>query len=210
MKVIRYEKSLCLQTAGMGVMMSGGTRSARLGIFLNAGMGIAFMIAAVIVVISVNYGMRQQALIEAQSKARIILDRNLATRTYFSKIMKPSIFAWSELFRTEEKSAPTWMSSNYTIHEIEKYFKSFDPSEYLINYPTASGRGSRPRIPITPQTADNKSPWDLKVFALNARSHENEADEYERAFLGQFGADKKLESESTVRKIGGKPYLVFV
>ena len=153
---------------------------------------------------------RQQALIEAQSKARIILDRNLATRTYFSKIMKPSIFTWSEPFRTEENSAPTWMSSNYTIHEIEKYFKSFDPSEYLINYPTASGRGSCSRIPITPQAADNKPPWDLKFFALNARSHENEADEYERAFLEQLGADKKLESESTVRKIGGKPYLVVL
>ena len=190
--------------------MSGKTRSAGLGILLNAGMGIVFMIAAVIVVISVNYGMRQQALIEAQSKARIILDGNLSARTYISKIMKPSIFTWSEPFGTEENSAPAWMSSNYTIHEIEKYFKSFDPSEYLINYPTASGRGSRPRIPITPQTADNKSPWDLKVFALNARSHENEADEYERAFLEQLGADKKLEPESTVRKIGGKPYLVFV
>jgi len=65
-------------------------------------------------------------------------------------------------------------------------------------------------VPITPQAADNKPPWDLKFFALNARSHENEADEYERAFLEQLGADKKLESESTVRKIGGKPYLVFV
>ena len=142
----------------MGVMMSRRTRIARLGIFLNAGMGIVFMIVAVIVVISVNYSMRQQALIEAQSKARIILDRNLATRTYFSKIMKPSIFTWSEPFRTEENSAPAWMSSNYTIHEIEKYFKSFDPSEYLINYPTASGRGSYSRIPITPQAADNKPP----------------------------------------------------
>src|SRR4030042_1216517 len=113
----------------MGVMMSGRTRSARLGIFLNAGMGIVFMIAAVIVVISVNYSMRQQALIEAQSKARIILNRNLATRTHFSKIMKPSIFTWSKPFRTEENSAPTWMCSTYTIHEIEKYYKSFNPSE---------------------------------------------------------------------------------
>ena len=148
--------------------MSGRTRSVRLGIFLNGGMGIVFLIAAVIVVISVNYGMRQQALIEAQSKARIILDRNLATRTYFSKIMKPSIFTWSEPFRTEKNSAPTWMSSNYTIHEIEKYFKSFDPSEYLINYPTASGLGSYSRIPITSQGEDHKSQWGFKCFALSA------------------------------------------
>ncbi len=68
--------------------MSGRTRSAGLGIFLNAGMGIVFMIAAVIVVISVNNSMHQQALIEAQSKARIILDRNLATRTCFSNLCR--------------------------------------------------------------------------------------------------------------------------
>ena len=69
----------------------------RLGVFLNIGLSAVFNIAAVIVVIAVNYSMRQQALAEAQAKARIILDRNLATHTYFSRIMKPSIFAWSEV-----------------------------------------------------------------------------------------------------------------
>ena len=162
-------------------MMSGRIRNVRLGIFLNAGMGIVFIIAAVIVVISVNHSMRQQALMEAQSKARLILDRNLATHTYFSHILKPRIFAWSKPFRTKEYFDPAWMSSTYAIREIEKYFKSINPSGY-----------------------------SFKDAALNARSPENEADEYERAFLEKMSADKKLVSESTVRTIDGKPYLIVL
>jgi hypothetical protein len=99
-------------------------KGTKLGTFLNVGIGIVFLIAAVIVVISANYNMRHQALIEAQSKARIILDRNLATHTYFSKIMKPKIFEWSEPFRAKEYFDPSWMSSTFAIREIEKYFKS--------------------------------------------------------------------------------------
>lgn len=162
-------------------MMGRMIRSARLGIFLNVGMGIVFIIAAVIVVISVNYSMRQQALDEAQQKARLVLDRNFAIHTYFSQIMKPSIFSWSEPFRTKEYFDHTWMSSTYAIREIEKYFRSVSPSKY-----------------------------SYKDAAVNARSPENEADEYERAFLEKLGADTKQESESSVRKIDGEFYLVVM
>jgi len=161
--------------------MTGRIRGVRLGIFLNVGIGIVFIIAAGIVVITVNDSMRQQALIEAHSKARVILDRNLATHTYFSQIMKPSIFAWSEPFRSKEYFDHTWMSSTYAIREIEKYFKSLNPSGY-----------------------------SFKDAAIDARSPENEADEYERVFLEKLAMDKKLESESTIRTIGGAPYLVVL
>jgi len=66
----------------MGGRMAGWIRNARLGMFLNLCIGGFFILAAVVVVVSVNYNMREQALVEAQSKARIILDRNLATHTY--------------------------------------------------------------------------------------------------------------------------------
>ncbi len=161
--------------------MIGKIRTPRLGIFLNVGIGIVFIIAAVIIIIIVNYSMRQQAHIEAQAKARIILDRNLATHTYFSEIMKPSIFAWSEPFRSKEYFDHTWMSSTYAIREIEKYFKSLNPSGY-----------------------------SFKDAAIDARSPENEADEYERVFLEKLAMDKKLESDITVRNIDGKPYLVVL
>ena len=160
--------------------MSGKIRNHRLGMFLNVGVGIVFIIAAVIIVIIVNYSMRQQALIEAQTKARIILDRNLATHTYFSQIMKPSIFAWSEPFRSKEYFDHTWMSSTYAIREIEKYFKSLNPSGY-----------------------------SFKDAAIDARSPENEADEYERVFLEKLAMDKKLESESRSVTLMESPISLF-
>jgi PAS domain S-box-containing protein len=162
-------------------MMSNTRRNIRLGIFLNIGIGIVFLIAAVIAVISVNDGMRRQALMEAESKARIILDRNLATHTYFTKIMKPKIFKWTESFRTKDYFDPTWMSSTFAIREIEKYFKASNPSGYFF-----------------------------KDAALDARSPENEAEGYERLFLEKINADKKLETESSVRTIDGKPFLVVL
>lgn len=161
--------------------MAGRFRNARLGMFLNLCIGGFFVLAAVVVVVSVNYSMRQQALVEAQSKARIILDRNLATHTYFSRIMKPSIFAWSEPFRSKDYFDHTWMSSTYAIREIEKYFKALNPSGY-----------------------------SFKDSAVDARSPENEADEYERVFFENLKAGKKPEMESKVRIIDGKPYLVVL
>lgn len=143
--------------------------------------GIVFIIAAVIVVITVNYSMRQQALTEAQSKARIIVERNFAIHTYFSQIMKPSILAWSGPFRTKDYFDHTWMSPTYAIRKIEKDLKSF-----------------------------NSAGYSLKDAAINARSSENEAEEFERAFIEKLNAGKKLESESTVRKINGKHYLVVL
>jgi len=56
----------------------------------------------------------------------------------------------------------------------------------------------------------NPSGYSFKDAALNARSPENEADEYERAFLEKMSVDKKLVSESTVRTIDGKPYLIVL
>ena len=161
--------------------MAGWFRNARLGMFLNLSIGGFFVLAAVVVVVSVNYSMRQQALVEAQSKARIILDRNLATHTYFSRIMKPSIFAWSEPFRSKDYFDHTWMSSTYAIREIEKYFKMLNPSGY-----------------------------SFKDSAVDARSPENEAVEYERIFFENLKAGKQPEMESKVRIIDGKPYLVVL
>ncbi|MDQ1335074.1 MAG: hypothetical protein QG552_2024, partial [Thermodesulfobacteriota bacterium] len=84
-------------------------RSLSLGISLNLGIGVVFLIAAVIAVVAVNQAMRRQAMVEAESKARIILDRNFATHTYFSQIMKPSIFKWAKPMLTQEHFDPTWM-----------------------------------------------------------------------------------------------------
>jgi len=153
-------------------------RHMSLWVLLNLGVGVAFLVAAVVAVLAVNQAMRRQAIVEAESKARIILDRNFATHTYFSKVMKPSIFKWAEPILTKEYFDPTWMSSTYAIREIEKYFKKFNPTGYYF-----------------------------RDVAINARSPENEADAYEMAFLKAINADEKLESQSAIRMIDGKPYL---
>ena len=161
--------------------MSDQMRTMKFGTFSGLVLGSVFIVAAVVIVIAVNYGMRQQALVEAQAKARLILDRNYATHTYFSQIMKPSIFAWSEPFRTRDYFDHTWMSSTFAIREIDKFFKAASPSVYYF-----------------------------KDAAINARSPENEADLNERAFIEKLGKSNDLISESAVRTIDGKPYLVVL
>lgn len=161
--------------------MNGPRKRTGLALFLNVGVGIIFVAAALIVVLTVRSAMREQALVEARSKARIILDRNLATHTYFSRIMKPSIFEWSEPFRTKDYFDHTWMSSTFAVREIDKYFKSLSPSGYYF-----------------------------KDAAINARSPENEADAYERAFIERLNSDKALEAESAVRTMDGRSYLVVL
>ena len=73
------------------------------------------------------------------------------------------------------------MSSIYAIREIHKYFSSLNPAGYYI-----------------------------KDAAINARSPENEADDFERAFLEKLKKDDKLESYSEIRMIDGKPYFTVL
>jgi putative nucleotidyltransferase with HDIG domain len=149
--------------------------STRLFLVISAG----YLIVAAAVVTMINYEMREQAFLEAESKASLILDHNLATHTYFSQQLKPKLFDWSKSFRSPEYFEPTWMSSTYAIREIEKYFQTLSPWKYYY-----------------------------KECAINARSPENEADPYERSFLKNLTVDPKLEVNSAIRVLNGKPYFV--
>jgi hypothetical protein len=152
-----------------------------LSIVLNIRIGLVFVVAGVILVLLVNRSMRQQALVEAESKALILLDRNLATRTYFSQIMKPRLFEWSASFRSDEYFEPSWMSSTYAVRQIDKYFKSLSPADYYI-----------------------------KDAAINARSPDNEANDYESAYLEELNANLESDPRSDVRILEGEPYLVVL
>ena len=101
----------------------------RLGLLLNLAVGALFIAIAVTVVILVNHHMRQQALFEAESKARVFLNRNLATHTYFSQDLKPSLLEWTEPFRSDDYFDPTWMSSTYAVRQIDVYFNSLNPAD---------------------------------------------------------------------------------
>ncbi len=130
-------------------------------------------------VLLVRQHMREQALEEARSKARLLLDRNLVTHTYFSHQLKPELFAWSEGFHQEEHFSPTWMSSTYAVRQMQEYFESLSPTDYYY-----------------------------KECAVDARSPENEADAYERAFLEELNQDPGLTERSLVRTLDGEPTFV--
>lgn len=97
-----------------------------LSTFLNFILALVFAVAAAMIVFLVNYNMRKQALMEAESKARIILDLNLATHTYFSQQLKPKVFKVTDTLRSDDYFEPTWMSSTYAIREIYKLTNTFN------------------------------------------------------------------------------------
>jgi len=135
----------------------------RLGIIFNLSVGLVFALVAVLVVLRVNYTMRQYALTEAETKARLMLDRNLAIHTYFSHNLKPELFELTDPFVSDDYFSPTWMSSTYAVRQIEEYFKSLNLEDYYY-----------------------------KESAINARSPNNEADAFERAFIEELNQNPDL------------------
>jgi hypothetical protein len=153
----------------------------RISTFQNIFMLLVFLIAGVLLVFAVTHYMRQQALEEAKVRARIIIDRNLATHTYFSHNLKPALFKMTAPYRTKEYFDPTWMSSTYAVRESFKYFKAMETQDYYY-----------------------------KECAINARSPENEADDYEKAFILDLQKNPNLVEKTAVRTLEGKPYFVVL
>ena len=110
------------------------TRSARfsLTVYLNLGLPIFFILASVITVFLVRESMRKQALVEAQAKAMILLDRNMATHDYFTNKLKPAVFALSEQYQPADHFDPTWMSSTYANRSIDQYFSERNKAKYYF------------------------------------------------------------------------------
>ena len=119
--------------------------------------GIFFILTYVIIVALVNYSMRQQALVEAQVKIGVMADQYHAIHTYFSQKLKPAIFKLTDPIRSKEYFEPVWMSSTYAVREINKYITSHGGGGYY-----------------------------LRDAAIDARSPENEANPYEKAFLSEL------------------------
>jgi len=146
---------------------------------LFVAIGICFFAAGFTIVFLLNYQMKRQALIEAESKAQIILDRNLATHTYFTHQLKPKLFKLTDPVAPDEYFEPVWMSSTYAVREMDKYFKSLNPANYYY-----------------------------KECAIDARSPENEADAYERKFLEELNAHPELIKQSGIRLLNNETYFV--
>ena len=140
---------------------------------------LSFSLLAVFVIVLVNNQQRKQALVEAEQKARIILDHNLATHTYFTKELKPPLLSLTAELASEDYFEPTWMSSTYANRAIHRYFRELNDTDYYY-----------------------------KEATVNARSPENEADAYERAFIQALNQNPDSTSVSEIRIYDGKPYFV--
>ncbi len=152
-----------------------------LNAYLVVSLGLIFLLAAVGTVLLVNQNDRLLALHDAEDRALLLLNRNLATHTYFTNELKPHVLKLWDARRRPDYFDPAWMSSTYAVREIDKIFKGFSASEYYY-----------------------------KECAINARSPENEADPAERAFIEELKRNPGLTSRSGIREIGGKPYLVVM
>ena len=151
----------------------------KISMLLNITVAGAFVVVAVAFIFMVNREQREQALLQAESKARVMLDRNLATHTYFTRQLKPNVMELTEPIRPWDYFDPTWMSSTYAVREMDKYFKELSDNNYYY-----------------------------KEGAINARSPENEADEYERAFIEDLNANPELTERADIRLLDGEPYFV--
>jgi methyl-accepting chemotaxis protein len=146
---------------------------------LSLSMGIIIFIAGIFAISIFNWQMKIHAHEEAQEKAKILLDRNLATHSYYSHQLKPALFKKMEPFIGKKYFEPIWMSSTYAVREIDKYYQKLSESDYYY-----------------------------KEAAINARSPENEADDYEKSFIEGLNKSPDLIQESRVVNINNKPFFV--
>lgn len=151
----------------------------RTSVFIQIGLAGILVCFCIITVAIVRYEMQTVVMDDANTKARMLLDRNVATHHYLSKILKPHIFQWSAPFRDEDYFDPVWMSSTYAVREIDKIFKSYSNERYYY-----------------------------KECAINARSPENEADHYEKEFLTALNEDPDLVVKNEIRQFDGRWYFV--
>ena len=157
------------------------SRTLSMKAYLALALGLLFVILSVVVVVLVNGSMRRQALTDAEKAARMLLDHNLAIHTYFSQDLKPKLFERLGPTTSKDYFEPVWMSSTYAIRKMDGYFHHF-----------------------------NKNPYYYKECAINARSPENEADNYEKAFLVDLQNSPQLTTKSAIRDLDGKPYFTIL
>lgn len=149
--------------------------------YLAAGLSMVFAVLSVVVVVLVNGSMKRLALTDSQHAAQMLLDHNLAIHTYFTKDLKPKLFERLGPLTSKDYFDPVWMSSTYAVRKMDGYFNHF-----------------------------NKSPYYYKECAINARSPENEADEYEKTFLTDLQGNPQLITKTAIRVFEGKPYFTLL
>ena len=156
-------------------------KSIKLNTLLLTGSSLVYVAACIGIVFMIYHSIQRLALEEAERKALILLNRNLAVHAYFSHQLKPGLFKFTDPFLSKDYFDPTWMSSTYAVREIDKYSRSLSEEEYYY-----------------------------KECSVDARSPQNEADAYERAFLEEMNRNRDLIKRTEVRIFDGNPYFVVL
>jgi diguanylate cyclase (GGDEF)-like protein len=149
--------------------------------FLIIVVTVFFILTSVAVITVVTLFLRNFALDIAKDETRIILDRNLAIHAYFSHDLKPALFELTEDFVNEDYFDPVWMSSTYAVRKIDDYYQQISNLDYYY-----------------------------KEAAVDARSPQNEANDYEKEYLEELNQDPSLEVQTEIRDIEGNPYFVTI
>jgi len=155
----------------------GSKQRKKLEIVFRMGIGLIFLLLAFFILTSVHLQARKQALREAEEKALIILNTNLSIHTYFTQILKPSLFQYESTWKDPDFFDPSWMSSSYAVRKIESYNRQLQQHNFFY-----------------------------KESVINARSPDNEADSFERSFIEELNQDPDLIYRSGVRDLDGEPY----
>jgi hypothetical protein len=121
---------------------------------------------------------RYEALREAEEKALVILNRNLASHQYFNREMKPRLFSFAAPILQPDYFDPFWMSSTFAVRSINRIYNDLS----------------------------GKDGYYYKECAISARSPLNEADEFEKSFILELNKDPQLTVRSGVRDIEGQPF----
>ena len=105
-------------------------RLTKIGSYLLIWLNLFFLAAAISVIILVRTNVRDQALVEAEAKAQLVMDRNLATHRYFTHHLRPKVFEATKDVQSPGYFDPVWMSSTYALRQIQQYFEELNPEGY--------------------------------------------------------------------------------
>ena len=154
-------------------------KNVKLQTLISVSFILLFAVSALVAIIVVNYKMKKASLVEAENKVHIISDAALSIHTYYSHQLKPVLFQDFENCMKKDHFRPEWMSSTFAVREILKYFQSMSNFNYYY-----------------------------KECAINARSPENEADEFEKKFIQGLNDKSGVDNISLIREYDGKPFFV--
>ncbi len=161
--------------------MTFGRFSSKISTRILMSFGAAFALAAVITVVAVRNELRRQAIVEAESKALIIMDHKMAVHNFVVAELRPKLLKWTEDFRPSSYFEPAWMSSTYAVRQVDDTFKALSPTKYYARH-----------------------------CAVDARDPDNEAGEYERGFLERLNLHPNLVTDSKVADLDGEPFFYIL